>query len=299
MKSNNKPRRPFLARAHAFHIPRIEERAAKKRASSRGYRSVDDEILSILRSAQEGDFNVLARLLPIMKNYDDDLLWGEASFLLSYAAPSSVLREVLHGFSKQLFVDKDYVVQSWIAETLLNSGLLWAIPEALRILKAQEDRSKMFSIPARLSFLIEVEPGEVFFGPDEVPEPGPWPDWFDPPFTYNDSDYIEMVTAHFNRLVSNARYGADTAFLLGNEINVAEMSYYTLQTIGKSGDTEDIALIRTVLEAQTGYDLSGFYSNLILDRNGAIGAIENLFDDVDLSKFSAGKRYFFGKLISD
>lgn len=254
-------------------------------------------MLELLMAAREGDFAGLSEVIQHMKQNDDDLHWGEASFLLSYAAPSSVLHELVYSFSKEIFVDKDFVIQSWIAETLLNSGLLWTVPEALRILTAQTERDSVFSIPARLSFLLETKPGEVFAGPERVTVDGPWPDWYDDaPFVFVDEPYLRLVLqAYEQHLAAAARWAGETVFLLGEPVDIQKLALSTLMTVGKSGDTEELSMVRTVLEAQTGFDLSGFYRNGILDRMGAIAALEALFDSVNFEAFAPGRRYFFGR----
>jgi hypothetical protein len=295
-----RPSRPFLSRAQLFHLedPKAEQRRALP--ATPHDRPADIRIIDLLFAARDGDFYPLRELIPLMKQHDDDLFWGAASCLLSYGAPASILRELVQSFSAALFVEKDFVVQSWIAETLLTSGLLWTVPEALRIMAAQSDRDEMFSIPARLSFLLEPDPGRIFSGPPKVPEPGVFPDWYERDFIFDDQPYIDAVLAEYALKLDVSSHGDRSAFFFGEEVSIEAIAYSTLQTIADAGDNERTSLIRSILEAYTGFDLVNFYDrNAILDRTGASVALEALFDALDLGAFPPGRRFFFGHLVPD
>jgi len=294
-----RPVRPFLSRAQLFHL---EGEAESRRALPRTPhdRPADIRIVELLFAARDGDFHALAALIPLMQQHDDDAFWGEASSLLSSAAPASVLRALVPAFASALFETRDDVVQSWIAETLLNSGLLWTVREALRIMAAQTDRTTMFAIPARLSLLLEPAPGPIFNGAQKIADSSDVHGLDDRDFTCDDAPYIDGVMRAYAAKRDAAPLGDDAALAFGVPIDIEALARDTLETIGGAADDERIATVRTILEGYTGFDLARFYDRkAILDRNGAIGALEALFDAVDLTAYPPGRRMFFGRPVPD
>ena len=288
--------RPLYLRGTAFHDhpasrdPRV--RARLDREEHDGERKLS----GLLAAARDGHFRELSALIPLLHEFEDDSFWGRASLLLSYAAPSTVLREFLRSFSSEIFVEKDVVRQCFVEETLLNSGLLWTATEALGILAAQDDRETAFSLPFRLSLLLEEEPGPIFDGPGEIPEPGPWPDWYDVPLTYDDAGYVQTVRALYAERLDEVGGNENAALFLGKPIDIEAMARDLLMNVGRVNDDEQLDRRRAILEAQTGVDLSGmFRENLALDRTSAAAALEEIFHAVELREFRPGRRYFFGR----
>lgn len=289
---------PLYARARAFHSdpawasPRVQARLARTRTPA------EKTLADLLDAAKAGFVDDLSAVIPLMKQEEDDGFWGRASLLLSSAAPSDVLRLLVHSFTEEMIDRKDPVIQGFIAETLLNSGLLWTVPVALRIMRAQVDRARMFSIPSRLSSLLEPQPGAVFFGPEEIPEDKDLPDWIDQPFTYDDESFEAIVNGLYQRKLEEMGGDPETALLLGARIDIAAMVPDLIMTIGRVEDDDLVARKRVILEGQTGVDLSAFYADdLVLDRMAAMAALEALHDTVDLDSFTPGRRYFFRRML--
>lgn len=291
--------RPLYARAKAFHSdpswaePRIRARLAQFETPQ------ERRLVELMEAAKLGHVDQLAEVIGLMQQQQDDSFWARASLLLSYAAPSSVLRALPAAFAADIRDRKDPVVQCFVAETLLNSGLLWTVPEALSIMLLQVDRSGMFPIPTRLSLLLEPAPGEVSLGPNEIPEPGPWPDWYTPEFTHDDASYERLVLEVYRARLNDVGGDDGAALFQGKPIEIKRIAHDLLMTLGRIEDGEVVSRLRMILEARTGVDMSGFFrEDLVLDRPGAMQAVERLFDTVDLGGFRIGARSFFGRLLA-
>jgi hypothetical protein len=291
--------RPFLARAYAFHFstpPAADLRSLSYLASS----DPADVTAAVLVFAQGGDFSHFSRLIPLMKQFDEVKVWAECSMLFSYAAPSSALRALLRAFSDDIFERKDAVTQQWIAEILCNSGLLWCVPEVLRSFRANEQRDEYCSTPISLSYMLESERGEIADGPALKPPPEPWPEWLEYlPKVYDDDAYNSIVMARYEELSAGVEDPERTAVFEGEPLSLQEIAHNALRRIAAGQDIEEIAIARTILEANTGVDLSACYKETLLDRLGAAATIEVLLDEGVLTDFEPGTRYFFGHRIPD
>lgn len=287
--------RPLFTRAHAFHEDPAWDQAAVRARKAQEH--AGERMLTVLLdAARAGEVARTAEIIPFMHRFDDDSFWGRASVLLSYAAPGHVLKELLDSFSEEIFVKRDVVVQCFVAETLLNSGLLWTVPDALRIMLAQTDRETMFSIPMCLSTLLESSPGPVSEGPDRIVESGPWPDWFDAPFVHDDQTYAELVGNLYRERLTQSDRGGDILLFKGDPFDIPDQVSRLYDNLGRLPDDGDVTRCRTLIEAATGFDLSAFYSpELVLDRLAAAAALERLSDEIDLTAFIPGRRYFFGR----
>jgi len=291
--------RPLYSRAKAFHYDPAWLEPRRRQEIERRQTPDELHLLELMEAAKAGYPDQLSAVIPMLHRNEDDSFWGRASLLLSYAAPTSVLHEFANSFADKILVEKDDIVQGFVAETLLNSCLLWSVPTALKIMRAQVNRTRMFSIPSRISSLLEAAPGEIFFGPEEIPEDKDLPDWFPQPVTYDDDSYERLVNAAYMQRLDEADGDSAIAVLLGAKIDVAAIVQDLIMSIGRAADDDILTRKRMIVEAQTGADLSAFYAdNLVLDKMAAMVALEELYDKVDLDVFRPGKRYFFGRLLA-
>jgi hypothetical protein len=290
--------RPLFSRGKAFHYDPAWLEPRRRADIERTQRPGELALLDLMEAAKSGYPEQLSEVILLLKQYEDDSFWGRASLLLSYAAPSLVLQELVERFHDEIHIQKDVVIQCFIAETLLNSGMLWTVPAAVAIMKSQVDRERVFSIPSRLSSILEAKPGDVFFGPEEVLEPSDLPEWLDRPFHHDDVGYENIVREVYDARLAEVGGNAAKALFLGRSIDLRQLAYDLLMNIGRVEDNDEVARIRTILEAQTGIDLSAFFrEDLVLDRYGAMQALERMFDTVDFDRFVSGQRYFFGRAL--
>ncbi|TGQ38412.1 hypothetical protein [Mesorhizobium sp. M00.F.Ca.ET.216.01.1.1] len=252
----------------------------------------------VLIACREGRFDECSSLIPLIKRYDYGIVWGAASLLLSRAGSGKILRQLVESFAPEIFHLRDTFVQQWVSETLLSSGLSWTVPVALNIMKVQTDREKEFSIPTYLSFLLESERGLIMDGPDKIREDG-WPEWYDAPFHYDDEGYVAMVTARHTAVASTLSNPETDAIFEGSPLDFDKIAHRTLELVSERRDVEEVVIGRSMLEAATGFDLTAMYKDFLLDPIAAGMTMEEFFDEVDLSRFVTGQRYFFGHQIPD
>ncbi len=274
-----------------FRVPPPADIASSKYLDSSDPAEV---IAAVLASARLGDFSHFTRIINLMKANDGASVWDDCSMLFSYAAPFSALRELLDAFDNEIVERKDAVTGQWISEILCSSGALWCVPEVLRILRFNEERTKYFSAPQYLSFLLEEERGEISFGPPVLRKP----DWFDfLPDTFDDDEYDRIVMSRHAELCNLVADPSVAAFYEGEPLLLENIARKALHRVTTGSDIEEVSIARSILEANTGVDLSGFYRNANLSPLSAAALIESLLEDGELTRFEPGHRYFFGHRI--
>src|SRR5690606_36156417 len=87
-------RKLFLPTGTGFHVgaPVPSDLASPRYLQAE---DPEDVICSVLAYAQQGQFAPCSRLLDLMAQHDDADVWGSCSTLLSFAAPRSVLQQLV------------------------------------------------------------------------------------------------------------------------------------------------------------------------------------------------------------
>ncbi len=285
----------LLSRGRTFHFAAAPPAGLRLNVSERDPRIV---VNAILANAMEGDFNHFGRLIDLLREHDDGVVWGDCAALLAYAAPYSVLHELLETFFAELH-GEDVVTQQWISEILCKSGALWSVPEVLRIFRRNRQREHYFATPTYLSRLLEIEREQIAEGPLLLPRSDDLPEWFAPSDEYDDDAFEAHVMQHYIKLCGEVSDPARTCVWEGEPLSLTRVAQKARTRIEAGEDIEEIAIARAWLEAGTGEDLSGWYRDHLLANLAAEASLEHMLASSTLQRFESGARYFFGRRIPD
>lgn len=260
----------------------------------------DDILASVLAHAQRGAFEATDRLVDLMRDVDEAMVWIGCTALLAHAAPARVLRRMITALEGGIAEDPS--TAWWIAGTLGASGCLWAAPEMLRLYTLVEDRGNVRWIPSApelsLSAMLEPYNGEIADGAPLVPQPGD--EWWSPEPVYDHDAFRRRVTARIDELRARCPDPERDALFAGelrDPRRVAEELLAGLVDGGHhpvDGRMEDM---RMLLEATSGVDLQGFYQELRFQPDEAARLVRGMLDSGALDGLRPGARYFFGREI--
>lgn len=263
-----------------------------------------EEVLSsILAHAQEGNFEPARRLLDLMKRDDDWLVWYGCSKLLAYAAPQSVLHEMVTVFSAD--VSEHAHTGKWVGMILGLSGCLWAAPEMLRMFylhpppRTLRDIVGEWYIPDYLSLLLESQPATIAAGPALValPRDPDWPDWVDTETPYDDDGYRQTVMKSYQGLCERVADPEQSIVCKGEVFSVRRLAQSLAAELSERPNriyAADETWLDT-LEAYTGLDTTSQSES----AQQALIQVEQVLNYPALDTFEPGVRYFFGHRIPD
>lgn len=281
----------LLSGGRGFHFsaqPPPDLRTARYLASD----DPEEVICAVLASAQVGDFRHFEALTALMKRERNADIWGACAMLFAYAAPYSSIRRLIAEFSAELYERPDAEVGQWMTEILSGCKGSWTVPEILRVMRHNREREQFFSAPRYLSFLLESERGEIARGPSLVPRAAEDPEWWDPPPRHDDDTYEQRVLArHAQVLLATGR--PEDAIFEGEALSLTRVAERTLARVRAGDDTEEIAIGRMIIEANTGLDASSMYSGGLLQPLSACAFLEGVLEEPWLGTFHIGSRYFF------
>ena len=256
----------------------------------------EDVICSVLAYAQQGQFAPCSRLLDLMAQHDDADVWGSCSTLLSFAAPRSVLQQLV-GLAERLRTERgtDAPLQ-WAGETLARSHESWVVPVVLRLFEQIQAYEQYMSIPVYLSLLLEDEPAEIDAGPRRLRDPEE-PDWYEPPPAWDVPEYVRMVEERHSEIVATLPAPDHSCLFDGELLTLRQVATRTLDRVNRASESQlRIAQARMLLEAYTGEDFSGFYDE---DRHRllplhASARLEAFLQSNLPDRYRPGVRCFFG-----
>jgi len=264
----------------------------------------EDALCSILAHAQDGDFAPCRRLLELMRLHDDAVVWYDCGKLLAYAAPKSLLQEVLATFSEEVI--REAPIAKWMGWILGMSGSLWAVPEMLRLFalhppgRTVVEQLQEWWIPDYLSLLLEDQDGVIRAGavPSWPPRDPAWPEWMESSLVYSadydDTGYRQEVMRRYEAARARAADPEQSAVSQGEPLSLRRLAEHLLAALpGLSTlSLEEEAWLDT-LEAYTGLDMTRHAQNLHL----TIKQVEQLLAHPDIERYEPGVRYFFGHRI--
>jgi len=267
-------------------------------------RGTPDEVLAaVLSHAQRGCFAPTDRLIDLMKRENDALVWIGCRTLLAYAAPARVLRRTITELED--LIDDDPSTAWWISTILGTSGFLWAAPEILRLHTLVQDRGNVRWLPdspvLSLSAILEPEMGDIAEGPSVVPQPDE--PWLEPEPIYDHEAYHRLVSTRIDEVRAHCPDPDHDSLFQGQLRDLRQIAARLLERlragsfVSLSGGAE-IEDARMLLEASTGVDLRGFFTDTRLQTHEAIALVENLLHTGTLDRFRPGARYFFGHEIT-
>ncbi|WFP62581.1 hypothetical protein [Mesorhizobium sp. WSM4904] len=277
----------FSTRGKLFHFATTEFRSRSTPAGA--------QLMQILNECKAGNFaaaSAFRRVFELSPSIDVII---DALTLFPYVTPRSLLLELADPIRHLLNSDSQSI--EWLCIALTRSGMLDATRKAVLIYKDDVTVSSETDLPYHLSITLESSLSEVFYGPQLLPDSI---DEYEPERReYAVSEYVEFVESKIEEVIRKFPNYYRKLFLYGKPIDIEELVIKLINTIAETYDNEDVVVGRSLIEAFTGVDLSNFYRNIQLDRKPATAALEQLLDDVDLSEFRPGVRYFFGREIPE
>jgi hypothetical protein len=293
-------RRLFLPSGTGFHFGAP---VPPDLASSRYLEAADPEdvICSVLAHAQQGRFEPCSRLLELLVAHDDADVWGSCATLLSFAAPRSILRQLVPLAERLQVERKTDAPLQWIGETLARSHEPWTVPVVLRLFERIRAYDRYMALPVHLSLLLEPEPAEVDAGPRRLRAPDE-PDWYEPPPAWDVLDYIRKVERRHTEVIAMLPNPDSSCVFDGELLSLRRVAARALIRVNESRESQlRIAEARMLLEAYTGEDFRGFYD---ADQNqlrplAASARLEAFLQSVSPDRFAPGVRYFFGHRIPE
>ena len=248
-------------------------------------------LLDAFSEIRAGDLSVTQNLAGLIENADTAETISSALVLLSYAAPRAVILTSVPPIEARLLNDPALLEEFCIA--LARSGTLDAVETSADIYSKCLGPSEGPDFPYHVSITIEKSEGGVFFGPQPVAET--IDEYAPEALEFDMVGYRQVIASRISALRTSSTGQADMFFLRGCAIDLSKMATDLRRHIPKAHDNEEVNVKRCVLEAFTGFDLSGFYTDGRLDRRLAAAALERLFDVIDLSNFEVGQKYFLGR----
>ncbi len=293
-------RRLFLPTGTGFHF---SGPVPPDLASSRYLQSEDPEdvICSVLAYAQAGQFAPCSRLLDLMARHDDADVWGACSTLLSFAAPRTILQDLVP-LAERLRTQRgtDAPLQ-WVGETLAKSHESWVVPVILRLFEQIQSYDQYMALPVHLSLLLEPKPAGIDSGPRRLQEAN-LPDWYEPTPAWGIAEYTRMVEARYAELITALPTTDYSCLFDGELLTVRQVASRALDRIKRTSEENlRVTQTRMLLEAYTGEDFSGFYEvneHRFLPLHAST-RLEAFLEDVTADRFMPGKRYFFGHPVPD
>jgi hypothetical protein len=261
----------------------------------------EDVICSVLAYAQQGRFEPCTRLLDLLVQHDDADVWGSCSTLLSFAAPRSVLAQLVPLAERLRIERKSDAPLQWAGETLARCHEAWVIPVILRLFEQIRAYDRVMALPVYLSMLLETEPAEIDAGPRRLRDPDD-PDWYEPPPKWDVPGYVRMVEQRHLDVIAMLPNSERSCVFDGDLLTLRGVA---MRALGRVNETREnqlrIAEARMLLEAYTGEDFSGFYDEHQhrLRPLRASARLEAFLQDDTPERFTPGARYFFGFRVPD
>ncbi|HLV97808.1 MAG TPA: hypothetical protein VKT82_03940 [Ktedonobacterales bacterium] len=266
----------------------------------------EDALCSILAHAQEGDFAPCQRLIELMQLHDRATVWYACGKLLAYAAPKSLLQELLATFAEE--VSEEASTAKWLGWILGLSGSLWAVPEMLRLFSLHPpgrtlvEKTREWWIPDYLSLLLEDQDGVIRAGavPSWPPRDPAWPEWlnsedlYDP--VYDDEGYRQEVMRRYQAARSKVADPEQNAISRGELLSLRRLAQYLLDVLpGRHSIYHDEEIWLDILEAYTGLDVTSHSEHPPL----VVKQVEQFLAHPGIERYEPGVRYFFGHRIPD
>ncbi|HND09467.1 MAG TPA: hypothetical protein PKI49_04620 [Pseudomonadota bacterium] len=261
----------------------------------------EDVICSVLAYAQQGQFAPCSRLLDLMAQHNDADIWGSCSTLLAFAAPRSILQQLIPLMERLRMEHGTDAPLQWAGETLARSREAWVVPAVLRLFEKIQSHERFMALPVYLSMLLEPEPAGIDAGPSQRPVVEE-PDWYQPTPTWAISEYVRKVEGCRSTLVSSLSTPDRACLFDGAILSLRQVAMRTIRRIQLHEESAlRIAEARLLLEAYTGEDFSGFYDEgqhrLLPLRASAL--LEAFLQTDTPERFEPGVRHFFGHRIPD
>ena len=232
---------------------------------------------SLLERAKQGKFDEIRDLIGWHEHSDDWVLRRAYVKLLGDAGTAAVLRELLENLFPRVLVHDRYDY----AEALLNWGNLSVVPALVDLYAENYEFEDAKFIPARLSQLLEEEPGPV----SKFPRKGP-------------ADVVKsyhlLVMDRYEELKQSL--GTDnTNVFRGRKLHIVPIAEHMLNDLSKKRFDEEM---RHKFEAMTGINCNCFYKNSKIQPLAAAAIIEKFLEGPEPSKYSEDIRYFFGHRVT-
>lgn len=247
----------------------------------------------ILLSCRNGDFSSLSQLIPLMKKSPGDLIWTASAMLAGWAGSWDFILSFDHDF--RAFHRGEEAVVPYLTTTYGASCRLEAVKSLIALHQVASDSSDRSDIEKEISFLLESENGDIWWGAKEEQE-----------FEFVGDELVGRT------LVDRASYYSTVERRLAQvEISVGKKSASVLdgglldmnalirridQSLARVDVHQDrLYRQRLALEATTGVNCTGFFDkDLNLLPIGAAAVVESLLESGELNEFIPGQRYFFG-----
>jgi hypothetical protein len=294
-------RETFLISGDTFHFsspPPPDVAELRHLASDEPWR-----VLScVLANLQQGRFEVSRRLVGLMHETNDAVIWNACTHLLSFAAPYSVIRE-LEAASEKLLESDQYspYTRQYFCVILSHSAGVWGVPHLIRHYGGLKNREVENDVEYNLSQVLETEPGPILSGPQVLWESNGLP----PPFEESSpvfliEEYLSLIEETFQGLVSRQRLYEQEALVEGERLNIRNVARRLLSRVQTGAHPDRIEMGRMLLEATTGLNCRAFFDDSGRLKNLTAAAIvEEFLERGDADKYQPGFRYFFGHRIPD
>jgi len=261
----------------------------------------EDVICSVLAYAQQGRFEPCARILDLLAAHDDADIWGSCSTLLSFAAPRSILQQLVSLAERLRIERKTDAPLQWVGETLARCHEAWVVPVILRIFERIRSYERFMALPVYLSMLLEPEPAEIEDGPQQLRDPNE-PNWYEPPPSWGVPEYVRMVEQRHLDVIAVLPNPERSCVFDGELLTLRGVAMRALGRVNEPRENQlRVAEARMLLEAYTGESFSGFYDEHEhrVRPLHASARLEDFLGGDTPERFAPGVRYFFGFRVPD
>jgi len=255
-----------------------------------------DVLGAVLVRAQRGNFSELHRIERLLRSYSAGTFWHASIALFSYA---SSWEDIARLGTNLRDLQSDPATQNYLAILYGYACDLRAVEPLLDLHRQSDTEDVRYEIERTLSYLLEPENGPIWWGADEDQVELDTPD--DGGRRYEDVIDKEGYAVMVRNTCVDLRTALKTTKIIGAiPFAVAPLAdRLNKRLLADELQIDRISHERTVLEAATGVNCSGF-SN----KQGEffqLGAAEVMSEilDGDLSRYEPGRRYFFGHLMPD
>jgi len=288
--------RTFLPRGDGFHF----SSAAPADIIDRRFLNDEDPwkvLACTLANLQLGNFDVAAVPIGLMKRCDDLVLWIACVDLVGYAAPTALVKSLFEQFSQPAYETR----MRYICSAAFSAGGFWAVDQVIDIYLNSTNADEMRYLEFELSWLLEDESGGLSSGPKliEVRDAASLP--FDRPELIPDIQaFAKLAKERATSLHKSSDVSSGLAVCEGKPFNIQNVAEILLTRLRRGDGSHPVDRGRMLLEATTGLDCHGFYSEKgLLQCLNATAIVEDYLESADSERYEPGLRYFFGHRIPD
>jgi hypothetical protein len=289
-------RRTFLERGSGFHFSAVPPPDI---VEGRFLTSGDPwEVLAcVLANLHQGNFEVAAVPIDLMKRNDDLNLWIACTNLIGFAAPVSIVKSLFDHFSESVYDSR----KRYMCSAAVDSGGLWSVDHILPIYSSTSNTTERLYLELEMSWLLEKEPGSIWAGPEAIAvRDETLPPYIEPESQADIAKYSKMVRERADLLQQYISSNEKLAIAEGKLVDTEDVAQTLLRRLSRGDPNHRVDRGRMLLEATTGLDCRGFFNEkYILQPLPAAAIVEEFLESGQAKRYEPGVRYFFGHRIRE